>query len=300
MRSAPLALAIAAEELPSASDRRGPRSELWRRLRRNRLAVLGALVILVFAAAALFAPLLAPYHYAQQNYDAIYQGPSGAHWLGTDALGRDVFSRLLEGARTSLSVGVLTQLLVLALGVSVGTVAALGGRHLDNLLMRLTDVAYAFPDLLFIILLRAVFGGSLFMMILAIALVQWTMIARLVRAQLLSLKEQEFALAARALGAGEMRIAFRHLLPNSLGPVIVALTFGVPQAIFAEASLSFIGIGVAPPLPSWGSMVQDGYQAIFAYPYLVLAPTLAIAVVMLSFTFLGDGLRDALDPRTRR
>jgi oligopeptide transport system permease protein len=138
------------------------------------------------------------------------------------------------------------------------------------------------------------------MMILAIALVEWTMIARLVRAQLLSLKEQEFALAARALGASEMRIALRHLLPNSLGPVIVALTFGVPQAIFAEASLSFIGIGVAPPLPSWGSMVQDGYQAIFAYPYLVLAPTLAIAVVMLSFTFLGDGLRDALDPRTRR
>jgi oligopeptide transport system permease protein len=300
MRNAPLALAIAAGDLPPAVDRLGPRSEVWRRVRQNRLAVAAALVILIFAVAALFAPLLAPYHYAQQNYDAIYQGPSGAHWLGTDALGRDVFSRLLEGARTSLSVGVLTQILVLVLGLSVGTAAALGGRHLDSLLMRLTDVAYAFPDLLFIILLRAVLGGSLAMMILAIALVEWTMIARLVRAQLLSLKEQEFALAARALGASEMRIALRHLLPNSLGPVIVALTFGVPQAIFAEASLSFIGIGVAPPLPSWGSMVQDGYQAIFAYPYLVLAPTLAIAMVMLSFTFLGDGLRDALDPRTRR
>jgi len=300
VRSVPLARAIAVEAFPSASDRRGPRSEVWRRLRRNRPAVLGALVILVFVAVALLSPLVAPYHYAHQDYDAIYQGPSGAHWLGTDALGRDIFSRLLEGARTSLSVGFLTQFLVFALGLTVGTAAALGGRHVDNLLMRATDVAYAFPDLLFIILLRAVFGGSLFMMILAIALVEWTTIARLVRGQLLSLKEQEFALAARSLGAGRMRIALRHLLPNSLGPVMVALAFGVPQAILAEASLSFIGIGVAPPLPSWGSMVQDGYQAIFVHPQLVLAPTLALAVVMLSFTFLGDGLRDALDPRTRR
>lgn len=299
MGSAPFAPAVALEALPPAA-RRGPRSEVWWRLRRNRLAVAGALVILIFALAALLAPLIAPYDYAHQDYDAIFQGPSGAHWLGTDALGRDVFSRLLEGARISLSVGVVSQLIVLALGVGVGTAAALGGRHLDNILMRLTDVACAFPDLLFIILLRSVFGGGLFMMILAIGLVQWTMIARLVRGQLLSLKEQDFALAARVLGAGRMRIAFRHLLPNSLGPVIVALTFGVPQAIFAEASLSFIGIGVAPPLPSWGSMVQDGYQAIFAYPHVVLAPTLAIAVVMLSFTFLGDALRDALDPRTNR
>ncbi len=194
--------------------------------------------------------------------------------------------------------GVLSQVLVLVFGLTIGTVAALGGRLLGNLLMRLTDIAYAFPDLLFILLLRAVFGGGLFMIILAIALVQWTTIARLVRGQLLSLKERDFALAARALGASEARIALRHLLPNTLGPVIVALTFGVPQAIFAEAALSFIGIGVAPPLPSWGSMIQDGYQAIFAYPHLVLSPALAIAAVMLAFTFLGDGLRDALDPRT--
>ena len=300
MRGGPFIPAIETEDLAPVTERQSPRTDLWRRLlRNNRLAVAGACVVLLFAGAALIGPFFVPHHYAHQNYDVIYQGPSSAHWLGTDALGRDILSRLLQGARVSLSVGVVTQVIVLALGLTVGTVAALGGRLLDNLLMRLTDVAYAFPDLLFIILLRAVFGGSLLMIIFAIALVQWTTIARLVRAQLLSLKEHDFALAARSLGANDVRIALRHLLPNCLGPVIVAVAFGVPQAIFAEASLSFIGIGVAPPLPSWGSMVQDGYQAIFAYPHVVLAPTIAIAVVMLSFTFLSDGLRDALDPRIR-
>ncbi len=300
MRGGPLIPAIETEDLAPVAERQSPRTDLWRRLlRNNKLAVAGAFVILLFAGAALIGPLFVPHHYAHQDYDVIYQGPSSAHWLGTDALGRDILSRLLQGARVSLSVGVLTQVIVLAVGLTVGTVAALGGRLLDNLLMRLTDVAYAFPDLLFIILLRAVFGGSLLMIIFAIALVQWTTVARLVRGQLLSLKEHDFALAARSLGANDVRIALRHLLPNCLGPVIVAVAFGVPQAIFAEASLSFIGIGVTPPLPSWGSMVQDGYQAIFAYPHVVLAPTIAIAVVMLSFTFLSDGLRDALDPRIR-
>jgi oligopeptide transport system permease protein len=179
----------------------------------------------------------------------------------------------------------------------VGVLASVGGRAVDNLLMRLTDVAYAFPDLLLIILLRAIFGGSLLMIMLAIALVNWTTVARLVRGQMLSLRQQDFALAARSLGASEPRVVLRHLLPNALGPVIVVAAFGVPRAIFAEAALSFIGIGVAPPTPSWGSMVQDGYQAIFAFPHLVLFPTLAIALVMMAFTFLGDGLRDVLDPR---
>lgn len=276
-----------------------PGAGVWQRLRQQKMTMLGAAVIALLVIVALIGPAVTPYHYAKQNYDEIYSLPGAAHWLGTDALGRDVFSRLVQGARTSLAVGVIVQVVVLAIGVAVGTAAAMGGRLLDGLLMRFTDVIYAFPDLLFILLLRAVFGGGLFMIILAIALVQWTTIARLVRAQLLSMKERDFALAARALGAGGVRVVFRHLLPNSLGPVVVALTFGVPQAIFAEAALSFIGIGVAPPLPSWGSMVQDGYQAIYAYPHLVLSPALAIAVVMLAFTLLGDGFRDALDPRRR-
>lgn len=275
------------------------RPSAWRRLRSDPTVLVAGAVIAVLGLAALLVPFLTPFGYAEQHYDTLYSGPSASHWLGTDGLGRDVLSRLAEGGRVSLTVGLLSQAIVVAIGVAVGVGAAMGNKYVDGLLMRLTDVAYAFPDLLFIILLRAVFGGGLLMIILAIALVQWTTMARLVRAQVLSLKEREFALAAHALGACRTRVVFRHLLPNSLGPIIVAVAFGVPQAIFAESALSFIGIGVSPPLPSWGSMVQDGYQAIYAHPHLVLAPAAAIAAVMLAFTLLGDALRDALDPRMR-
>lgn len=276
------------------------RTSAWRRLRSDRVALFAGAIIVVLAASALLVPLLTPFGYEEQHYENLYSGPNASHWLGTDGLGRDVLSRLAEGGRVSLTVGVLSQVIVVVIGLAVGVGAAVGNRYVDGLLMRLTDVAYAFPDLLFIILLRAVFGGGLLMITLAIALVQWTTMARLVRAQVLSLKEREFAVAAHALGACRTRVVFRHLLPNSLGPIIVAVAFGVPQAIFAESALSFIGIGVSPPLPSWGSMVQDGYQAVYAHPHLVLAPAAAIAAVMLAFTFLGDALRDALDPRTRR
>jgi oligopeptide transport system permease protein len=276
---------------------RSPGRGALRRLARNRPALAGGIVVVTLGAIALLAPLITPYDYARQDYDAILRGPSLSHWFGTDALGRDVLSRAIFGARTSLAVGVVAQAIVVGLGLAVGVLASVGGRAVDNLLMRLTDVAYAFPDLLLIILLRAIFGGSLLMIMLAIALVNWTTVARLARGQILSLRQQDFALAARSLGAHEPRVVLRHLLPNALGPIIVVAAFGVPRAIFAEAALSFIGIGVAPPTPSWGSMVQDGYQAIFAFPHLVLFPTLAIALVMMAFTFLGDGLRDALDPR---
>lgn len=288
---------ILPREGPTVAAPRSPWVDALRRLARNRLALAGGIIIMLLGLVALFAPLVAPYDYARQDYDAILRGPSPSHWFGTDALGRDVFSRVVQGARTSLTVGVVAQGIVVILGLTVGVLASVGGRVVDNLLMRLTDVAYAFPDLLLIILLRAIFGGSLFMILLAIALVNWTTVARLVRGQILSLKQQDFATAARALGAGEPHIVVRHLLPNALGPVIVAAAFGVPSAIFAEAALSFIGIGVSPPTPSWGAMVQDGYQAIFAFPHLVIFPTLAIVAVMMSFTFLGDGMRDALDPR---
>lgn len=284
-------------QAPALALQRSPGLGALQRLARNRLALAGGIVVLILGAIALLAPLIAPYDYARQDYDVILRGPSASHWFGTDALGRDVLSRAIFGARTSLAVGLVAQAIVIGLGLAVGVLASVGGRAVDNLLMRLTDVAYAFPDLLLIILLRAIFGGSLLMIMLAIALVNWTTVARLVRGQMLSLRQQDFALAARSLGAAEPRVVLRHLLPNALGPVIVVAAFGVPRAIFAEAALSFIGIGVAPPTPSWGSMVQDGYQAIFAFPHLVLFPTLAIALVMMAFTFLGDGLRDALDPR---
>ncbi|MBI4496540.1 MAG: ABC transporter permease [Chloroflexi bacterium] len=279
---------------------RGLWTDAWVRLRRNKLALGGGAVILGLFAVALLAGILAPRDPTKPDLEAILEGPGWPYLLGTDALGRDVLSRLIYGAQVSMTVGVFAQVIYLAVGLPIGALAGMLGGRFDNLLMRFVDVVYAFPDLLLIILLRAVFGGSLFMIFLAIGLVHWTTMARLVRGQFLALREREFVTASRSLGATEFWIVTRHLLPNSVNPLIVAVTFGVPQAIFAEAALSYIGIGVTPPTPSWGSMVQDGYQAIFGFPHLVLFPALAIAATMLSFTFLGDGLRDALDPRSRR
>ena len=286
--------------MPSPGQSAAPRSPYalaFDRLIRNRLAVVGFIVIFLLILVAIFAPLLAPYNPIKQNYDAISQGPSGKHWFGTDPLGRDAFSRLLVGARTSLSVGIFTQIIVLTIGLPIGVLAGYLGGRTDNLLMRFVDIMYAFPDLLFIILLRSVLGGGILMIFLAIGLVAWTNIARLVRGQVLTVKELDYVTAARAIGGTTRSILLRHILPNSISPLIVAVTFGISRAIFVEAALSYIGIGVPPPTPSWGSMIQDGYTVIFVAPTLVLFPAIAIAVVMLSFTFLGDGLRDALDPR---
>jgi oligopeptide transport system permease protein len=281
-----------------------PHHSLWGdafiRLRRNKLALAGGAFILLLTLAALLAPLLTPYRFDQQNYDAMLLGPGTGHLLGTDELGRDVFTRLIYGARTSLAVGVFTQIIVLAIGLPVGAIAGYSGGRTDNLLMRFVDVTYAFPDILLIILLRSIFGGSIFMIFLAIGIVSWVNIARLVRGQVLSLKERDYVNAARSMGGDGGYITRHHLLPNSIGPVIVAVTFNVPRAIFTEAALSYIGIGVRPPTPSWGAMIRDGYDVVFAAPHLVLVPAIAIALLMLAFTFLGDGLRDALDPRLRR
>ncbi|MDP2731096.1 MAG: ABC transporter permease [Dehalococcoidales bacterium] len=274
--------------------------DAWIRLRRNRLAVAGAIVILLISLSAILAPLITSYAYDQQNLNAILESPSFNHFIGTDALGRDVFTRLLYGARTSLAVGIFTQLIVLIVGIPIGAFAGYTGGRIDNTLMRFVDVMYAFPDILLIILLRAVLGGSIYMIFLAIGLAAWVNIARLTRGQVLALKGRDFVSAARAMGGNGRYITLRHLLPNSLGPIIVATTFNIPRAIFAEAALSYIGIGVKPPTPSWGTMIRDGYDVIFAAPHLIVFPALAIGILMLAFTFSGDGLRDALDPRLRR
>ncbi len=287
------------------TDGLGARRDGWRRLVRNPMAMVGGVVVVLLVAVAILADVIAPHNPTRQNYDALFQPPGGQYLLGTDNLGRDQLSRLVHGSRVALAVGVLSQAVVLVLGVSIGSLAALAGGWVDNLLMRLTDVVYAFPDLLLIILLSTALrehplrevGGGLPIIFLAIGLANWVGVARLARGQLLALREREFVEAARALGAGNGRILLVHLLPNAVGPLIVAATFGIPSAIFAEATLSFLGLGIVPPNPSWGSMIQEGYQAIFAYPHLVLFPALAIATTLLGFTFLGDGLRDALDPR---
>lgn len=269
----------------------------WRRLLRNRLAVLGLILIGMLVVIAVFAPLIATHNPVKQDYNSISEAPGRAHWFGTDNLGRDAFSRVVYGAQTSLAVGLFTQIIVVCLGVPIGAIAGYVGHRTDNLIMRGVDVVYAFPDLLFIILLRSVLGGGLMNIFLAIGLVSWTTVARLVRGQVLATKDLDYVLAARALGAKRRWILARHLLPNIMGPIIVMVTFGIPRAIFIEASLSYIGIGVRPPTQSWGSMIQDGYSLIFTASHLVVFPTIAIAIVMLAFTFLGDGLRDALDPR---
>ena len=276
----------------------GYTQQTLRRLLSNRAAVAGLAVIGLFGLMALLAPWVARYDPASQHLDAVLDGPSTRFWLGTDQLGRDQYSRLVHGARVSLAVGVFAQVVTVGVGLAVGMAAGLGGRRADTLLMRLTDIAYAFPDLLMVILLISVFGSSATMLVLAIGLVNWPIIARLVRGQVLSLREEEYVLAARALGASDWRIASRHLLPNVLGPVIVTAAFGVPFAIFAEAALSFIGLGLPPPTPTWGRLVTDSFSAIFAAPYLTISSCLAIALTMMGFTFIGDGLRDALDPRT--
>jgi oligopeptide transport system permease protein len=295
----------------SSRRQRGLWGDAFRRLRRNKLAILGLIILLSVTGLAFAASVfhgIARYDaFYDQDYTALQQSPSSLHYFGTDNLGRDNWSRVLAGIRVSLQIGVGTQIVVVLIGVTVGSMAALGGRFADNFLMRITDITYAFPDLLFIILMRAVLeqrdwliiGDARVQIILAISLINWTTLARLVRGQMLSLRERDYVVAARAMGASSSRTVFVHMLPNALGPVIVAVTFGVPIAIFAEAALGFLGFGIQPPAISLGRLVSDGYTYIQANVWIVFFPAAAIAVLMLSFTFIGDGLRDALDPRSR-
>lgn len=287
--------------------------DAWQRFRRNRLAVVGAVIVGILVLLAFSANLLVALHLIadpfQQDVINIEVGPgSPGHPLGADELGRDTLSRLVFGSRVSLAVGILVQLIILPIGLAIGLAAGYFGGRVDNLLMRFTDIWYAFPDLLFVLVVVSVFQqytfGHVFLQILmifgAIALVNWVNLARLVRGQVLSIKEKEFIEAARSSGSSPLKLILKHLLPNSFGPIIVVLTFGIPQAIFLEAFLSFIGFGIQPPTPTWGQMVNSGYEAIYANPSSVVFPAVAIGLTMLAFSFLGDGLRDALDPRMRR
>jgi oligopeptide transport system permease protein len=280
----------------AVASARGYWSRAWSRLLRNRVAVGGLALIVVVALVALAAPLVAPADPSAQDVLNSRQAPSSEHLAGTDSLGRDMLSRLIYGARVSLAVGVFAQAIILGIGLPLGLIAGFRGGWVDNALMRFTDLVFAFPDLLLIILLRAVLGGDIFTLFLIIGCVSWVNMARLVRGQVLSLREREFVEAARSLGASDREIMTRHLLPNLTGPLVVLLALGVPRAIFIEAALSFIGFGVNPTTPTWGAMVQEGQSAIGSASHLVIFPSAAIALVTLAFTFLGDGLRDALDP----
>jgi oligopeptide transport system permease protein len=287
--------------------------DAWIRFRRNKIAVLGLGIVALLSIEALIVPFLGTSGYSflpihlnlisdplHQNVAEVFAKPEAGHLMGTDDLGRDVLARVLYGSQISLFIGIVVQFIILVIGGAIGLAAGYYGGRIDNLLMRFTDIMYAFPDLLFVLIVVAALGPSLFSVFVAIAVVNWVNLARLVRGQVLSIREKEFIEGARAAGSSPIKIILKHLVPNSMGPVIVTLTFGIPQAIFLEAVLSFLGVGIPPPSPSWGRMVEDGYTAINAAPWLALFPCLAIAITMLSFTFIGDGLRDALDPRMRK
>lgn len=287
-------------------------SDAWRRLIRNRAAVAGMAVILLFWGIAIFVPLIAPYDINDQHHDATLRAPSwtsgdSRFLLGTDGVGRDELSRLLWGARISMVVGIIPVTIHLLIGGVIGMAAGFLGGRVDNLLMRVVDIFYAFPALLMVIIMSVAFReswlgqqmGGLLLIFVALAIVGWEGTARVVRGQVLSVKEKEYVEAARAVGASNLRIMWRHILPNILAPLIVGVAFAVPGAIFAEAGLSYIGLGVRPPTASWGNMIQDGLASLYSQPGLILAPAVCIALVMLAFTFLGDGLRDALDPRMK-
>jgi oligopeptide transport system permease protein len=273
--------------------------DAWRRLIRNKLAMFGLFGIICLLFLTLAADWLMPYDYDYQHFGNIAEPPSAEFLLGTDLVGRDMLSRMIYGARVSMSVALISQIVVLLIAIPIGAVAGYYGGWIDTFLMRIVDIFYAIPQLLLAILIMGVLGRGLENLFIAIILTSWLTLARQTRAQMLSLREKDFVLASRAIGASASRIIIRHMLPNALTPIVVAVTFGIPQIIFAEAALSFIGVGINPPMPSWGQMVGEYQQYLRSNWHMAAFPALAIAFTMLSFTFLGDGLRDALDPRTR-
>lgn len=266
----------------------------------NKLAVVGVIVIILFVGAAAFAPYVAPYNpYKLDLINAFAPPGSPGHLLGTDNFGRDILSRLIYGSRISLSIGIVVVLIAAGIGTSLGLLAGYFRGWVDVVIMRLVEIFYAFPFLVLVIAVIAVLGPSIFNVMWVLGLVTWPLYARLVRAQVLALREQEFIESARATGAKGARIIVQHILPNSLTPVIVTATFGIPQAILASAALGFLGLGVQPPTPEWGAMVSEGKDFILRAPFLITWPGIFIMIIVMSFNFVGDGLRDALDPRLR-
>ncbi len=272
-------------------------SIFWRQFRKNRLAIAGGVVVTGLALAALLAPVLAPYDPAAYDVKQILLPPSPAHWFGTDQLGRDVFSRMLFGARISMSVGFVSVGIAVLIGTLIGTMAAYYGGRTDELLMRFVDLMLNFPRFFLLLTLIAFLRPSIFVIMAVIGLTGWMGLARLVRGEILSLKEREYVQSAHALGARDRRIMFRHILPNSLVPILVSATLGVAGAILAESGLSFLGLGVQPPTPSWGNLLIDGKANIEIAWWLSVFPGMAILVTVLAYNLLGEGLRDALDPR---
>jgi len=271
-----------------------------RRLKENKVAMLSMAIIMIVLIMAIVGPLISKFDYSTNDLLNSNKWPDKIHWFGTDELGRDIFVRVMYGARISLSVGVVAAIINLTIGVLYGGISGYYGGNVDNIMMRIVDVLYSIPMMLYVILLMVVLGKSLLNVFITLGIIYWVGMARIVRGQVLSLKEQEFILAAKAAGASKLRIILRHLIPNSMGAIIVTLTLSIPQAIFTEAFLSFIGLGVAAPMSSWGTLCNDALATYKTFPYQLFIPALAISITMVGFNLFGDGLRDALDPKMRK
>ena len=277
-------------------------SSLWqdaiRRLLQNKAAIFGGVVIIIMSTLAIFAPFVAPYSYEFQFVDRIGQPPSAEHWLGTDSLGRDLLSRIIYGARVSLMVGFVATTVALLIGVSWGVIAGYSGGRVDSIMMRIVDILYGLPFIIFIILLMVIFGRNLWLLFGAIGAVEWLTMARIVRGQVIGLKNQEFVMAAKAMGVSNFSMFRRHLLPNILGPIAVYATLTIPQVMLLEGFLSFLGLGIQPPMSSWGTLIKDGVESMEEYSWLLIYPGITFTITLFALNFFGDGLRDALDPKT--
>lgn len=285
--------------LPIEAAGSPPTPLVWRRLRRHRLALASVAIVGVIAAACLLAPVIAPYGFDQIDLGSIREAPSAAHWMGTDDLGRDLFTRVLYGGRISILIGLLAAIVGTGVGAAVGALAGFYGGRIDSILMRLTDVAYAIPTLPLLIVLSAYAQAATLSIGLIIGFLSWMATARVVRGEVLAIREMPYVEAARSIGASNRRIILRHVLPNAIGPIVVGATLAVGNAIVLESSLSFLGLGVQPPTPTWGNLLQDAQSTMATKPWLTIFPGLAILLVVLAINFIGDGLQDALDPKAQ-
>ena len=274
--------------------------DAWIKLRKNRMALIGLGLLVFLCLVSLLTPWIAPYGYEEQNLLLGATPPSAAHLLGTDIFGRDMLTRIMWGGRVSLMVGFIATAVALAIGVIYGAVAGFVGGRVDMVMMRLVDILYALPFMIFIILLMVVFGRNLLLLFFAIGAVEWLTMARIVRGQVMSLRKQEFVEAAHSLGLSQWIIIRRHIIPNTLGPVIVYTTLTIPSVMLLEAFLSFLGLGTQPPQSSWGLLINYGVETMEEYPWLLIFPGIALSLTLFALNFLGDGLRDALDPRTSK
>lgn len=274
--------------------------DAWIRLQKNRLALLGLYTLLLMIVVALLTPWIAPYAYEEQNLHLGAAAPSMQHWLGTDVLGRDMLTRIMYGGRVSLMVGFIATAVALVIGVIYGAIAGYVGGRVDAAMMRLVDILYALPFMIFIILLMVIFGRNILLLFLAIGAVEWLTMARIVRSQVLTLRHQEFVEAAISIGLSPWTIIRRHIIPNTLGPVIVYTTLTIPSVMLLEAFLSFLGLGIQPPQSSWGLLISYGVETMEEYPWLLIFPGMVLSITLFALNFLGDGLRDALDPRASK